>query len=322
MKSGTDAQAAIRVLVVEDAASQRLVLEKQVASLGYAVDAASDGRDALEQLRGQRPQIVITDWVMPGVDGIELCRIARASDWGRLLYIIILTAHGDESRLIEALDAGANDYLIKPVNPRELQARLRAATRVVELQAELDRRAERLEAMNAKLVEANRRLYDFAHTDALTGLPNRRFIIDRLQQEWALFARKRVPFSVLLLDIDHFKAINDEHGHDAGDGVLQRVAQILRREIRTEDTVGRFGGEEFLIIAPVLDREAAMCVAERVRAAIAREPFGPQDAPWSISASVGVASARPAMEEARVLLKRADLALYEAKGAGRNRIHG
>src|SRR5690606_711303 len=121
---------------------------------------------------------------------------------------------------------------------------------------------------NAKLKEANRRLYEFAHTDALTGLPNRRFIIDRLQQEWALFARKGVPFSVLLLDIDHFKAVNDERGHDVGDRVLQRVAQILRREIRTEDTVGRFGGEEFLIIAPVLDLEGATAVAERVRAAV------------------------------------------------------
>jgi two-component system, cell cycle response regulator len=310
----------IRVLVAEDTESQRLVLAKQVRSLGFEVMPAADGEEALAKFEQFRPHVLLTDWFMPKVDGIDVCRFARASDRGMMIYIIMLTAHGDEDRLVEAFDAGADDFLNKPVNVRELQARMRAGKRIIALQTE--RNAENLRVLNAELSAANRRLFDFAHLDALTGLANRRLIVERLQQEWSAHARHQVPLSVILLDVDHFKKVNDEHGHDMGDAVLSRIAQVLRRETRAEDTVARFGGEEFLILTRDADLASAALLAERVRAAVAREQFTSSDRSWSITASFGVATTDPETESWDSLLKRADIALYQAKGDGRNLVRG
>jgi two-component system, cell cycle response regulator len=296
------------------------VLMKQVRALGFEAYAAVDGEDAVAKLEQYRPHIVLTDWFMPGLDGIEVCRIARASKQGRLLYIIMLTAHGDDDRLVEAFEAGADDYLNKPVNVRELHARLRAGKRIVALQTELRRNADNLRALNADLSAANRRLYEVAHLDALTGLPNRRLMVERLQQEWAAYKRRLAPLALILLDVDHFKRVNDEHGHDFGDTVLTRIAQILRREIRAEDTIARMGGEEFLVLTPNTDGAAARDLAERMRVRVAEEVFDGGGRQWSVTASFGVATAEPGMSGWEALFKLADNALYEAKSAGRNRV--
>ena len=310
----------IRVLIAEDTESQRLVLMKQVRSLGFEAIAAVDGEDALAKFEQHRPHLLLTDWFMPRLDGIALCRLARASERGKMLYIIMLTAHGDEDRLVEAFDAGADDYLNKPVNVRELQARLRAGKRIAALQTELRRNAENLRVLNADLTAANRRLFEFAHVDALTGLPNRRLIVDRLQQEWAAYARRHKSLSLILLDVDNFKQVNDEYGHDMGDTVLTRIAQVLRRETRAEDTIARFGGEEFVILTPDAELVAAVQLAERIRGAIEREVFTDAGRSWSITASFGVATACESTRSWETLLKTADVALYQAKSAGRNRV--
>ncbi len=312
----------IRVLVAEDTESQRLVLMKQVRALGFEAYAAIDGDDAIAKLEQYRPHIVLTDWFMPGLDGIEVCRIARATKRGRLLYIIMLTAHGDDDRLVEAFEAGADDYLNKPVNVRELHARLRAGKRIVALQTELRRNADNLRALNADLTAANRRLYEVAHLDSLTGLPNRRLMVERLQQEWAAYKRRLIPLSLILLDIDHFKLVNDMHGHDSGDTVLTRIAQILRQEIRAEDTVARMGGEEFLVLSPNTNGSAALDLAERMRIRVAAEVFSGAGRSWSVTASFGVGVAEQEMSDWGAVFKRADRALYQAKAEGRNRVHG
>lgn len=316
------APTALRVLIVEDMPSQRLVLGKQVQTLGFEVATAEDGKDALALMESHPPHILLTDWVMPRLDGVQLCQLTRASDWGTLIYIIMLTAHGDADRLVEAFDAGADDYLNKPVNPRELLARLRAGKRVVQLQAELARQAENLRLMNEQLAAANRQLFNFAHIDALTGLPNRRYIVGRLEQEWAAYSRRQDPLSLILLDIDHFKQINDAHGHHTGDLVLERIADILRHEVRAADTVARFGGEEFLIITPGSPLAGARQVAERIRTTIEREASSIDGLCLNVTASFGIAGATPETKNYESLLQRADVALYQAKGDGRNRVCG
>ena len=320
LNSGQTPMPRLRVLIAEDTASQRLVLIKQVEALGFEAETAQDGEHALGMIEQQRPHILLTDWVMPKVDGIGVCKVTRASDAGKLIYIIMLTSHGDEDHLVEAFAAGADDYLTKPIKPRELEARLRAGKRVVELQVALRREAENLQTVNEDLAVANRQLFDFAHTDALTGLPNRRYILGRLKQEWAVHTRRLSPLSLILLDIDCFKVVNDQHGHDVGDTVLERVAHIMRREIRLEDTVARFGGEEFLIITPGTDLAGAKQIAERIRVNIAREVFTFSGASWHVTASLGVAAANLDAEGFQGLLKSADQALYCAKGAGRNQV--
>jgi len=312
----------LRVLVVDDSEAQRLILLKQVRALGFDAVVADDGADALVKLDQYRPHIILTDWVMPNMDGIDLCRLARASERGRLLYIILLTAFGDDDSLVAAFESGADDFVNKPVNVRELEARLRAAKRIISLQTELRRKIESLRELNTELTDANRRLFDFAHHDALTGLPNRRLMVERLQQAWSEYQRRGREFAVAVLDLDHFKRVNDELGHDAGDQVLARIARVLRRQIRAEDTVARFGGEEFLILMPETGIEAAMQLAERVRSAIEREQFTEGGRSWSVTTSIGVAAASTSTTSRDELLKAADEALYEAKGAGRNRVCG
>ena len=214
------------------------------------------------------------------------------------------------------------EYLGTPFNGRTLQARLRAARRIVNLQNELRRKIEKLRELNDDLTAANQRLYDFAHHDSLTGLPNRRLMIERLQQQWSGYQRRHRPFTVALLDLDNFKRVNDELGHDIGDLVLMQAARVLRRQVRAEDTVARFGGEEFLILMPETDLDAARLLAERVRASIAEEAFVSAGQRFDMTASIGVAAATPDLNTWQALLKVADQALYAAKGAGRDRVYG
>jgi diguanylate cyclase (GGDEF)-like protein len=311
----------LRVLVAEDVASQRLTIVRLLQSQGFDVAEAADGLQALAALGKQRYDLLVTDLVMPGLDGIGLCRALRSAPAGARTYAILLTSSGDQEKLVEAFDAGVDDYIQKPIVPRELQARLRPARRVVGMQRQLEREAEQAREANARLEAMNRQLADVALTDALTGLPNRRHLLERMRQDWALALRQQRNFCVVFVDLDHFKRINDERGHDAGDIVLERTARVLRRAVRTEDTVGRFGGEEFVIMCPGCSVEDARIVAERVRSNLATEQFSMGGEEWHVTASFGVAAAlaSTALEWSDVV-RTADEALYQAKHLGRNRI--
>jgi diguanylate cyclase (GGDEF)-like protein len=238
-----------------------------------------------------------------------------------MTYVILLTGNGDHQKLVEAFDAGADDYIQKPIVPRELQARLRPARRVVGMQRQLAREAEQVREANARLEALNRQLASVALTDALTGLPNRRHLLERMRQDWALALRQQRNFCVVFVDLDHFKLVNDERGHEAGDIVLERTARVLRRTVRTEDTVGRFGGEEFVIMCPGCPVDDAMIVAERIRVNLAAEEFSLGGHVWRVTASFGVSSAlATAALDWSDVVRSADEALYRAKHLGRNRV--
>jgi diguanylate cyclase (GGDEF)-like protein len=313
---------ALEVLLVEDSDSQRLTVRALLESLGLAVREAHNGLEALAQLGERHANIIVTDLLMPELDGIGLCRAVRATNTGLMSYVIILTGLDDQQKIIEAFDAGADDFLPKPVNRRELEARLRAARRVVELQLRLSREAEQLRELNTRLEVANQQLASVALTDPLTGLPNRRYLLQNLSQEWSRTARQQGHFALVFVDLDHFKRVNDEFGHDAGDIVLERVARVLRRNVRAVDTVGRFGGEEFLILCPGSGLEAAKLIAERIRKELAAQRFNFGGTAWTVTASFGVAAAPPSAAPSSwdETLKRADAALYAAKKSGRDRV--
>ncbi|MEZ5446826.1 MAG: diguanylate cyclase [Gammaproteobacteria bacterium] len=309
-----------RVLVVDDSATDRMVLQALLASLGYQVSTARDGKEALGSVFAVHPDIVITDWMMPEIDGLEFCRALRQVPAGRRIYVILLTAHNEEERLYQGLLAGADEFVSKPIRPREIEARLHAARRILDLHSEVLRDLEQIRTFNAELAVANRRLQEAALTDYLTSLPNRRYCLQRLGQEWAAVSRTGQPLSLLLIDIDAFKAVNDTHGHDGGDVVLQRVAARLRGLTRAGETVGRFGGEEFLVICPNTPLAEASRFAERVREAVAADPIDIDGRLHAVTVSIGVATHGPGVSQPAGLLKLADEALYDAKRSGRNRV--
>ncbi len=314
------AQLPLTILAVDDDRSVLLVLEHLLRGLGHTVHTAQDGKTALARAVSVRPQIIISDWIMPGLDGVSLCRALRDTDEGQRMYFIILSALEQDDQLIEAFESGVDDYLTKPFTPRVLAARLRAGQRVIRLQEEARRDSENMRRFAAELAVANRRLQQAALTDPLTGMPNRRYGMERLEQEWAAGSRTQRPMSCLMIDLDQFKLVNDTYGHDIGDLVLRQVAATLRKEARTEDLVCRMGGEEFLVIAPDTTLGAAIHLAERLRSAVSRTPFSSGAVTHTSTVSVGVAQRDRAMTRIDELLKVADEGLYEAKRAGRNRV--
>jgi diguanylate cyclase (GGDEF)-like protein len=280
---------------------------------------ASNGFRALEIAFQGDPQMVVTDWMMPEMDGIELCKALRRTSIGRGMYILILTGREEEARVVEAFDAGADEFVTKPFNPKILLARVRAGQRMIELreQTEVDHRER--ERQVAEMAVLNRRLETAAMTDVLTRLPNRRYAMRRLEQEVSSANRNGVPLSVIMIDIDHFKAINDEFGHDIGDQVLRETAQVLKRETRKGDEVCRLGGEEFLVICENSNLATGHQTAERIRAAVEEHtvPYGLRRA---ITISGGVASLDAGPLSVDELLKEADRRVYAAKARGRNQI--
>jgi diguanylate cyclase (GGDEF)-like protein len=305
--AGTGNDSRLGVLVVDDDKATLLLARKILEQAGYRVWTASNGREALAEAARSAPHLVITDWVMPAMDGIALTRALRASAAGQQLYILVLTGLQEQERVVEALDAGADDLVAKPYVPRVLLARLRAGERVVRKQAELERALEAMRGLATELAENNRRLERIALTDALTGLPNRRYALERLEQECAAARRRRSPLACLVVDVDHFKRVNDERGHAAGDAVLKQVASAMRAAARLQDAVCRFGGEEFVVIAPDSSEREALTLAERLRKAVA-----------PATVSIGVASDPAGECCAPELLRRADDAMYAAKRAGRD----
>ena len=295
-----------RVLIAEDDSVVRLILESWLQLWGYQVEFANDGDEAWNILQQENPPaLVILDWMMPGLDGIELCRRLRDSSREYYHYILMITGQNAKQDIAHALESGADDCLSKPFQEPELRARLMVANRILSLQDELIKTREDLR------VQATR--------DALTGLWNRVAFLDLFARELDRAKRCKSATGLLLLDLDHFKEINDTYGHLVGDQVLREAAQRLLRKVRSYDFVGRYGGEEFLIVFPGCDRRQIREQAERVRLAISDKPIRVGEVEISLTASIGAAVAPSGERACSDVIAVADVALYKAKGAGRNR---
>jgi len=305
---GADAPARPSILIADDSPVSRRLLEAILRKWGYEVVSVSSGTDAWAVLQQpDAPRMAILDWMMPGLSGPEVCTLVRRNPASHYTYLILLTSRHEKEDLIAGMEAGADDYLVKPFDNNELKVRLGPGRRIVDLQAEL--------------LAAHEALRDQATRDSLTRLWNRHAIFEILTQEINRSYREGAPLGVSISDIDHFKAINDTHGHIAGDGVLREVAARMRSVVRPYDAAGRYGGEEFLLILPGCDADAALITTERIRDRIQSTPIEVADGQRIVvTASFGVTSlprGRNATSEAIVRLS--DDALYQAKQAGRNR---
>lgn len=310
----------MRILVVDDDESIVTYLQKILSKSGHTVFSASNGKEGMHRVVEHNPQIIISDWLMPEMDGVDFCMSLRTTKEGRSIYFLILTALEQEEKLVEAFEAGVDDYIVKPFSPKVLKARLRAGQRVLQLQEEISREREELRRVASELAVTNRRLQRLALTDTLTLLPNRRYGIDSLEQEWATAKKKGRPLTCMLIDLDHFKRINDTYGHDAGDSALKQAAAVLKDTTRVQDIVSRIGGEEFLVICPETSLKAAAQDAEYIRKAFESSAFKVGSATQQITVSIGVAEYHSGMTDFSALLKAADEALYQAKQQGRNRV--
>jgi diguanylate cyclase (GGDEF)-like protein len=308
----------MNLLLVDDDPMMLARLSKQLVASGNRVAVYRDGKSALKYVIEHKPELVITDWRMKPMDGLALCKALRASAFGKNIYLIMLTSTEDEDALVEAFDAGIDDYVTKPVSLRVLLARLRAGQRIIMLQHELEKESRDIQRYTAELAAANRRLKLMANTDILTGLPNRRYALSRLEQEAATALRANQPLSVLVLDLDHFKSVNDTLGHDVGDQVLIHAANMLREAACTNDIVCRLGGEEFLVIAPNTDGTTALLLAERIRSSIEKNQPQGFVLRRPVTVSIGVAGSVGAKPSWKELMKWADDALYLVKQGTRN----
>ncbi|HEY6896204.1 MAG TPA: diguanylate cyclase [Rhodocyclaceae bacterium] len=310
----------MRVLVVDDDRALRSLLRTVLTEAGHEVFEAESGRSGFELALELRPQILICDWMMPEMNGIELTRALRETALGRNIYVLLLTALDEEDALVEAFQAGADDFMSKPLKPKVLAARLRAGQRVVKLQQEVEHDREEIRRFAAELAITNRKLQRVALTDFLTGFPNRRYAMERFQQEWAASLRKQRPLSCMVVDVDMFKQVNDTYGHDAGDQVLRNTSAALKAGLRSQDIICRIGGDEFLILCPDTALDAAVVCAERVRKAVSETVTECGADKVCGSVSIGVAERSADMGDMDDLIKRADEGAYAAKDGGRNRV--
>jgi len=303
-----DADHPMKVLAAEDNPVFQSMLTNMLTKWGYQPIVARDGNEAWEALQQpDGPQLAILDWMMPGLNGLDICRGVRASGREPYVYILLLTARTDSQDLVEGMEAGADDYLTKPFQAHELRVRLRAGRRILDLQQQL--------------LAAREALREQATHDGLTGLLNRCAILAMLDRELARASREGQPLSLLMMDLDHFKQVNDTFSHLAGDAVLRESARRMRESVRNYDSAGRYGGEEFLIVLPGCDGPSAVAQAERVRQSFANTPFFTGQSHIPVTCSIGVSSrVLPCEADADALLREADLALYGAKGEGRNRV--
>jgi diguanylate cyclase (GGDEF)-like protein len=297
-----------QILLADDSPLFRNMLQKMLLEWGYEVITVTDGQQAWDLLRQENgPRLALLDWMMPGMEGAEICRQVRASIRDRYVYIVLLSVRADLEDVVIGMESGADDYIVKPFQVDELRARLRAGRRVLALQEQL--------------VEAREALREQATRDGLTGLWNRTAIFDILQNELARSSRSGKPLIVLMADLDGFKPVNDHFGHMAGDAVLRQAAARMRASVRRYDAVGRYGGEEFLIVLPGCELPGGLVQAERIRDAIGAECFRAGDAEIRLTCSLGAACAvPPAIPHADDLVREADAALYRAKRHGRNRV--
>jgi len=303
----TESTPTISVLVVDDSPIYRKLIEHAFEEEVYSPIFAKSGREALELYKKHAPQIVITDWMMPDYSGLELCQKIRNEAGRPYTYIVVITGNTEKANLVEALEAGADDYITKPFDTAEFLARVGVGRRTIGLHREIDAKNKLLEEM--------------AHTDPLTGLPNRRAI-----QDWAtrqLRGAKRHGYSLWVVhtDLDCFKEINDKFGHEAGDEVLKRVAEVIRNCTRASDIGGRMGGDEFLSVLTHLEEKHIEMTVERLRQQISLQKFSFDGKVITVTASFGVCGfVGGVAPDLSTLVRRADQALYSAKRSGKNRI--
>ena len=296
----------MRVLIADDDAVSRRLLQRTLERMGHEVLAVGDGPQAVATLlHPEGPRMAIIDWMMPSADGPTVCRAIRARSEA-YVYIIMLTARDGRDDVIAGLDSGADDFLTKPFDANELRSRLRCGARVL--------------ALEEGLLKAQAELSVFATQDTLTGLWNRRRILEQVSSELLRARRDDRPVSVAMIDIDHFKRINDAHGHPVGDTVIREVAARLRSVLRDYDAIGRFGGEEFMVVLPGCDEHAGVLAATRVLQAIARTPVATAAGPLDVRVSIGISCTDFTLTDADALIQHADDALYRSKAAGRNRV--
>jgi two-component system, cell cycle response regulator len=302
-------QPAWRILLVDDEPTQRLIMARLLKRAGYQVETAGNGKEALEKIAAGDFQLMITDWEMPEMDGIALCRALRASPGKAYIYTILLTARDAIEHVVTGLQSGADDYLTKPVIEPELMARLNTGRRIVTLERSL-------RAAN----DENRRL---SITDPLTGAYNRRYLMEQLPREMDRAARYGRQLATIMCDVDHFKRINDTQGHLIGDEVLKWFVAQVQDAVRNCDWVARYGGEEFVIVLPETNVNSAAVAAEHVRAQLSNTTFSAPTGQLSVTASFGVSGWSgnvPQGATLDALMARADEGVYASKAAGRNQV--
>ena len=302
-----DATKGTEILIVDDDAATRASLTFLLRRNGFVVETAEDGERAWEILQHRHFSLILTDWVMPKLDGLGLCEKIRAAKFPEYTYIILLTGYTNKTEVTRGLEAGADDYISKPADSGELLARLQVGHRILEMQAHLKMQQRQLE--------------ELASIDGLTGVLNRRALEARLTEAHSQARRRVHPMSLALLDLDRFKLVNDTHGHQAGDCVLQNVATRVKKVIRNYDSVGRYGGEEFMVLLTDASQRDAMAAAERIRNVIGAKPVEFEGQCIPVTTSIGVATClSPWQHQVAEIISVADGALYEAKHAGRNRV--
>jgi diguanylate cyclase (GGDEF)-like protein len=307
----------MKVLVVDDARSSRLLVSRFIEGMGHTTIEAADGEEAVAAFIREKPDLVLMDVMMPGIDGFEATRRIRAIEGQEWVPVIFLSAQEDERDIATGIEAGGDDYLAKPVSQVVLSAKMRAMQRIAEMRGQLVKVSRQLEATNQELAR-------LAHIDGLTGIANRRYFDDCLAREFARALRNHNPLSLILADVDHFKAFNDHYGHQAGDDVLKQVAtQMMKCLRRPADLVARYGGEEFVVVLPETNRAGALRVAEMLRLAVEQlaVPHGWSSVSNRVTLSLGVAcTTSELIPTPATLIADADQALYSAKHAGRNRV--
>ncbi|MDA0948143.1 MAG: HDOD domain-containing protein [Planctomycetota bacterium] len=309
-----------RILVVDDDPVSLRLASHLLSADGYEVLEARGGQEGLRMALEHAPDIVLSDLAMPEMDGFELCRALRQTELGSRMFIVLVTAHEEDETIVRAFDAEADDFIVKPYLPRVLCARVRGGIRATRLQRKVALDRQKLEAQKAELGRLNRKLQIASLTDPLTGLPNRRHAMNRLQQCWAASPEQPQALSLAMLDVDHFKRVNDEHGHDVGDLVLVEVARMLAAQQQGRGEVCRLGGEEFVVVLPGITEARAAELAEEWCRAIEASVARAAGLPRPLTVSIGIASRRVDTLDSDQLLKAADQALYAAKAGGRNRV--
>ena len=301
------------ILLAEDDPVTRMVMARVLRKSGFSVDAVADGAAALDRLIGRYYPILITDWEMPGMDGVELCRTVRNLQLDGYVYCLLLTSRDAKEHMVAGLEAGADDYLIKPVYEPELLARLNTGRRIL--------------ALEHSLRVANQQNLLLSITDALTGAFNRRHLMEQLPREVERCRRYGYPLAVVMCDIDHFKKINDQYGHAAGDDVLRQFVGCVQKSVRSSsDWIARYGGEEFVVVLPETTHAGAIFAANKIREIIGNCSFRSGAREIRVTASFGVASTSTAGPDLSMrvdaLLAAADLCLYRSKQNGRNLVTG
>ena len=320
IRSRIGSNEAQRVLLIDDEETMVRLLSHYLKKAGFEVESASSSKEGLRKAISWGPHIVVTDWMMPGMTGVELCKALRETPVGRRMYILLVTAHGDDAQVLEAFEAGSDDYIVKPFNPSILVARVRAGQRTVQMRQEVEDAKRIQQRQLADMGILTRKLEQAALTDVLTNLPNRRYGMQRLQQEWEACQRTGQTLSVVMADIDLFKRINDQFGHDAGDAVLRECADVLRQNCRQGDVLARLGGEEFILIHLNTGVDEVVASTERLREAIEQAAVNHLGQTLKVTMSFGVAEKQAQHETIDDLMRSADSALYKAKENGRNAV--